>query len=58
MRPEEELATRAKELAEGYIQIANELREARRLLRLETDDPTVMCNRKWDEYQQGRPNDR
>ena len=59
MRPEEELAAKVKELAEGYIRIANDLREIRRMLSPEIDDPLVqMCNRKWNEHQQGRPNNR
>ena len=52
MRPEERLAEKARELAEGYIQIANNLREIRRMLCLETDDPSVMCDKMWDEYRQ------
>ena len=52
MRPEERLAEKARELAEGYIQIANNLREIRRMLCLETDDPLVqMCNKQWQKYQ-------
>ena len=61
MRPEEELAARAKELAEGCIRIARDLREIRLSLcpnpegcPAPENDPLVqMCNRKWDNYQQG-----
>jgi len=53
MRPEEELAEKTRQLTEGYIQIANDLREIRRMICPETDDPLVkMCDRQWQEYQQ------
>ena len=56
MRPEEELAASAKELAEGCIRIARDLREIRRTIYPEAgvpDDPLVqMCDRRWQEYQQ------
>ncbi|MFA7328803.1 MAG: hypothetical protein WC081_04780 [Candidatus Ratteibacteria bacterium] len=53
MLPEEELAARVKELGEGSRRIAEDLRELRRILCPETDDPLVrMCDRQWDEYRQ------
>jgi hypothetical protein len=68
MRAEEELVARAKELAEGCIRIARDLREIRLSLcpnpegcptMPETDDPLVqMCDEMWNVYQQERPNDR
>ena len=52
MRPEERLAEKARELAEGYIQILNDLKEIRRMLCPETDDSLVqMCNKQWQKYQ-------
>ena len=53
MRKEEELATRAKELADGFRRIAEDLREIRRMICPETEDPLVQtCDRKWEEYRQ------
>ena len=53
MRPEEELADRAKKLSDGFRRIAEDLREIRRMFSPETDDPLVkMCDRHWDEYRQ------
>ncbi|MFH2068423.1 MAG: hypothetical protein ABII89_03045 [Candidatus Omnitrophota bacterium] len=58
MRAEEELAARARKLAEGCIQITKDLREIRLALCPDPEgcppsenDPLVqMCDRKWDEY--------
>ena len=53
MREEEELAARIKELSNGFRRIAEDLRDIRRLICPETDDPLIkMCDRHWDEYRQ------